>query len=158
MQVNIKNKGFTLLEVLLVIALIGILIGTILVSVNPNRQLAQARNLTRKSDITDIYNALEAYSVKNSANIVNTITTSYQEICDTGTRSTTNSLPSATYCDNKIDLRLLVPTYITSIPKDSRATGVANTGYEVAKTNTNQISIKAKNPELGESIVINPIN
>jgi prepilin-type N-terminal cleavage/methylation domain-containing protein len=156
MQVRNK-KGFTLLEVLLVIALIGILIGTILVSVNPNRQLGQARNLTRKSDITTIYNALEYHSVKNRGVILNTITTSYQEICDTGTRKSTDALPSATYCDGKINLSLLVPTYINSIPKDSLSKVTSSTGYEVAKTSNNQISVRAKNPELGEIIAINPI-
>jgi prepilin-type N-terminal cleavage/methylation domain-containing protein len=154
----IKNKGFTLIEVLLVITLISILIGILLFSINPNRQLGQARNLTRKSDITTIYNALQYQRVKNRGVILNTITTSYQEICDTGTRMSTDALPTATYCNGKIDLRSLIPTYINSIPKDTQATGTGNTGYEVAKTSTNLISIRAKNSELGESIVINPLN
>lgn len=152
------NKGFTLIEVILVITLIGILVGIVLISINPNTQLGQARNLIRKSHITDIYDALEVYNSKNSENNINSITTSYQEICDTGTRTINDSLPSSDYCAGKLDLRILVPNYIASIPKDNQVTGTGNTGYEVAKTSTNQISMRVKNPELGEIIAINPLN
>jgi prepilin-type N-terminal cleavage/methylation domain-containing protein len=48
------NKGFTLLEILLVITAIGILASTLLVAINPNRQTNQARNLVRNVDINNI--------------------------------------------------------------------------------------------------------
>ena len=124
-----NKKGFTLLEILLVIALIGVLIAVTLVAINPNRQLAQARNLGRREDITNIYNAIEQYTIKNKGILPNSITTTYVEICDTGIRSSTDALPSVNYCDGKVDLRVLVPKYISSIPKDSQVTLSSSTGY-----------------------------
>lgn len=150
-----KNKGFTLLEILLVITLIGILMSIALVAINPNRQLAQARNIGRNVDINNINNALELYKIKNRGVLISKVTGQYQEICDTGTKSLEDSLPSNDYCTGRLDLRDLVPTYITSIPRDNPAS-TGSTGYEVAKDNKNQISIRAKNAELGEVVAINP--
>jgi|GEM_PF-1986043 prepilin-type N-terminal cleavage/methylation domain-containing protein len=157
MKITNKNKGFTILEIMLVITLMGILIGISIVLLRPNERVAATRNIVRKTDISNIYKALEYYKVKNKGIVLNTITTNYQEICDTGTLSSTDALPNANYCNGKLDLRVLVPTYIKSIPKDSQATDTASTGYELAKTSTNQVSIMAVNSELGQVIATNPI-
>jgi len=57
-----KNlKAFTLIELLIVIAIIGILAGAILVAANPAKRLKQARDSQRKTDINSIANALVSY-------------------------------------------------------------------------------------------------
>jgi len=107
MQIRYKYKGFTLLEILLIITLIGILSGIALIAINPNRQLGQVRDLGRQDDITEIQQALEMYATRNSGEYPAGLADGpYREIC--GDVATANC----------VDLSVLVPNYLTSIPKD----------------------------------------
>jgi prepilin-type N-terminal cleavage/methylation domain-containing protein len=57
----IQNTGFTLIELLVVIAILGVLAGSILVAINPIEQLARSRDAARKSTISQLGNAVQAY-------------------------------------------------------------------------------------------------
>ena len=137
---NITKKGFTLLEILLVIALLGILASIVLIAINPNRQLATGRNVVRLSAINTINNAVSEYTIKNRGAYPAGITTgAYQDICPVGVTS------------GCVDLSVLVPTYLAEIPLD------ANGGnYQIAINPSNgQISLRAPNSELGVTIALN---
>lgn len=58
-----KQKGFTLLEILLVIAAIGVLAAIVIVAINPTRQLNQVRDADRDSSSNTIANALNQYLI-----------------------------------------------------------------------------------------------
>lgn len=62
-----KNKswGFTLVEILVVVSLIGILITASIVLLNPAKQLAKSNDAKRKSDLRTIQSALEQYRADN---------------------------------------------------------------------------------------------
>src|SRR3989344_4950771 len=61
------RRSFTLIELLIVIALLGILSTSVLVAVNPTKRASQARDAQRKTQLSQIKNALEAYlAVKGS--------------------------------------------------------------------------------------------
>lgn len=61
------HSGFTLLEVLLAVAMIGVLAGIVISAVNPVRQLADARDAQRRNDVEAIANAIVQYEVKNGS-------------------------------------------------------------------------------------------
>ncbi len=81
-----RKQAFTLIELLIVIALLTSLAGAVLVAVNPAKRLKQARDSQRKTDINSIANALVAYQ---------TITGYYpgETFCDTSISSDGGACP-----------------------------------------------------------------
>ena len=133
-----ENGGFTLLEMLLVVAIIAILAGIVIVAINPSRQLGKTRDAQRESDISAIYSALQQYYVDHGSYpsaISSQINLGIKEICWTTTATTTSSNPG---CVNTIDLSSLVPTYLQAIPNDPlTATTSSGTGYYVGTASVN---------------------
>ncbi len=119
------TKAFTLLEMLLVVAIIAILAGIVIVAINPGRQLAQARNAQRQNDLRAIHSAVNQYYIDNfgwPGALGQTFVLT--EICD--------EVGEPTGC---LDLSALIPTYISAIPRDPQA--LSGTGYQIA-LNSNQ--------------------
>lgn len=63
---NSALSGFVLVEMLLVIAIVGILSTLVLMAINPAARLAEAANGQRQNDLSLIRNALENYATANS--------------------------------------------------------------------------------------------
>ena len=143
----LKNrKGFTLLEILLVVAAIAILAGIVILALNPGKQLADTRNAQRQADVNTILNGVYQYSIDNNGNLPSTITVTATAICQTGAAS----------CAGLIDLGTLTATgtYLVSIPVDP-STGAGNTtDYTIVQDANGRVTVAAPNAEQGAVISV----
>jgi len=142
------QKGFTLIEILLVIVLIGILIAIGLVSFNSEARFIDARNDIRKTHMQTLESAITQYKLREGKYPTG-LSRNYQEICD----------PEATGCTGFFDLEFLVPNYLQSIPQDPNDTdATGGTGYSIAvDATTNIVSVRLKE-SLREGGVIIAVN
>ena len=148
-NIKLRQSGFTLIEILLVVAIIAILAGIVIIAINPNKQLGDSRNAQRSSDVTTILNSVYQYAIDNG-DIPSAITTTATEICATGAAS----------CTGLIDLTVLTTSgeYLTSMPEDPQCSTVCATdgvGYEISETGASgRVTVSAPYAEQGATISV----
>lgn len=140
-----SKKGFTLIEILLVVAIIAILAGIVIIAVNPSKQLADSRNAQRRSDITTILNAAYQYTIDNNGTLPATITTTPTAVCTTGGT-----------CTGLIDLSVLTASekYIVSMPKDPSTSTANSTFYNISKSANGRVTVASPSAENGVIITV----
>ena len=145
--VRLKNKqqGFTLIEVLLVVAIIAILAGIVILAINPNKQLGDTRNSQRQADVNTILNAAYQYSIDNQGNIPTSITTTATDICATGASPCTGADLSVLTTDGK---------YLVAIPKDPRTGSATSSGYSISQNASGRITVAAPGAEQSKTISV----
>lgn len=147
-----QSKGFTLLEILLVVAAIAILAGIVIIAVNPTKQLGDTRNAQRRVDVNTILNAAYQYSIDNNGTLPSSIPTSVtcatpatNEICKTGGT-----------CTGLVDLGILTTDqkYVVSLPFDPTGSSTNGTGYFIAKSSNGRITVCAPSAEQSATIIV----
>ena len=126
------KKGFTLIEVLVVIGIIAILAAVVLVAVNPARQFKLARDSQRTSNVSSLLNAVHQNIAEHKGIFY----------CN-GEAKSLPSIPTVVRSDPDPDYvgdiaACVVPDYISALPFDPSLAGAHfrdvtdyNTGYEL---------------------------
>lgn len=162
---NRKEKGFTLIELILVIAIIAILAAAVFVALDPARRLHESRNARRYSDVTNLLDAVVKYQVDNAGNHYDVIdaaatnalasgefaqigtTVDRTECRDASAAYTT----AATLCgatagagaaqDDCVDLSGIGSNYMASIPADPNSGTDLLTRYYISRDANGAITI-----------------
>ena len=147
MRKILNKKGFTLVEVLLVVVIIAILAAIVIVAINPARQIAQANNTQRSSDVKTVLNAVHEYAIDNRG-VLPTAITATATVVGSG-------VGQINICT------LLVPTYVAEMPFDPTATGAGytdcttyDTGYTIMTDTNNRVTVAAPGAELSATISV----
>ncbi len=147
-----NKKGFTIIELLVVIGIIAILAAVVIVALNPARQFAQARNTQRQSNITTILNSIGQNMADNKGIFT----------CAAGALPTTTTMKMASGAGNYDVAGCISPAYVASVPFDPSATGAHytsnsdyDTGYFVlVSSSTSRVTVSAPSAELNEVISV----
>lgn len=145
MKINkINNKGFTLIEILVVIGIIGILATVVLVAVNPNRQFKQARDSQRVANVNTILNALGQNIADHEGNLV---------CAGTKVELATDTVFSLNSDGGVNDFNIadcLIPDYISKLPYDPKSENAHfvdnddfDTSYTLTKDSNNRFVVTA---------------
>ncbi len=133
--------GFTLIEILVVVAIIALLATSVFVVLDPVTRFADARNSRRWNDVNSILTASHQYIVDKAGTL------------PTGLSSDTPRTEIGT-CASCIDLATPLSPFLAEIPQDPQHGDATNTGYFVTVDSNNIITISAENAENEEAIQV----
>jgi len=146
------KKGFTLIELVVVIGILAVLLTIVLIAINPARQFAQANDAKRRSDVNAILNAVTQYAADKKGDLPGG---TYIPTTPTAAKEITGDTDGLAFCN------LLVPTYISALPKDPSGAddqtlciaGFA-TGYKIIQDTNGRVTVSATAETPGVTISV----
>jgi prepilin-type N-terminal cleavage/methylation domain-containing protein len=145
-----NRKAFTLVELIIVIAIIAILAAAIFVAIDPARRLHEARNARRSSDVATILDAVKMYQLDNEGEHYVKIENAQEDhyyiigqealMCDS---SCTAIGDAAIAC---IDIRDMGANYLDTVPMDPKIGTPERTWYYLMKGSNGAITTGACEP------------
>lgn len=145
------RAGFTLIELIIVVAIIAIVAATIFIALDPAKQLHTARNSTRWADITSILDGIKKYQFENDGALppIDGSPGSVQIVgSNVGTCGTvTCGVHTVASAGCALDLSAQLRPYMKKLPSDPKTGTDRNSRYYVNKDEYGLISVGACDSE-----------
>lgn len=147
-----KDSGFSMIEFLVVVAVLGIFVSVILIVINPNRQISQFSNAARRTDTGLLLDSISQFAVDHKGKLPANMPTKGSAPVEIK-----KTPGGADICAD------IVPTYISQLPTDPtlNAPSVGDcssayaTGYTVAVDAKGKVTVAAPDAEaFGGSIPV----
>lgn len=149
------GRGFTLVEIILVVAAISILAGVVIVAINPARQMAESRNSVRRADVGVIWSAVHQYALDHNGELPSAIPQGdiFSDCLDSPT-SQAFGICRTDSCEVVLSELLEDSRYLIEIPVDPSAGTEEYSGYSIVKDvdHNGRIVVCAPGAENGETI------
>jgi type IV pilus assembly protein PilA len=132
-QTHAGGEGFTLVELLIAIGIIGILVSVVLVAINPSKQLNDARNAERAVHVNQLEKATMQY----------VLSTTHEPVAGipTGAANAAKICRAGIAVSGCVNVDTLVPTTVVAIPLDPTETDTNVTGYRIYKDQSSRIHV-----------------
>jgi prepilin-type N-terminal cleavage/methylation domain-containing protein len=149
------ERGFTILELVLSIAILAVLLAVVVILIDPPKQFAKAHNGARETHLGTIAGAIFENISDNKGSFG----------CTAGPLPTSTmfmATPTATSTDRYDIAPCLVPAYLSNLPYDPTAAGAHyasttdyDSGYTIVRNeDTGQVTLDAPGAALGAVISI----
>ena len=140
MNILQRKRGFTLIEILLVMAIMAILAAIVIVAINPAKQFGEAQNVQRQSDVRAILDAVLQYSLDNDG--------AYPSGIPVGSTCASNGTPicmTDTVCEGvSLDVLVSGRVYLTELPSDPTEADTSVTGYSIMQNSYGRVGVCAQ--------------
>lgn len=148
-----RYEGFSLIEILVVVALIIILATITIVAINPGKNFRDTRNAQRSSDVNALLSAVTQYTTDGNA-----LPTGIAACTETGDDAWKEGTAIRTDATGGVNLSFLTTgenDYMVSIPKDPQVDteDAGATGYVICSIGT-RVQIAAPMAEDEKVIVV----
>ena len=149
------RRGFTLIELIIVVAIIAIIAAAVFTALDPAKRLHASRNGRRWSDVTAVLGAIKTYQTDNGGSLPSSIDTASGSVQFLGTSvGTCGSLTcvgqTVVSSSCGADFTSTLRPYLKSIPTDPSTGNASNTRYYVNQDAYGIVSVGACDAE-GES-------
>jgi type IV pilus assembly protein PilA len=136
-------KGFTLIEILLVIGIIAVLATVVVVALDPAKRFADARDARRLSDMQSILSAVQQYIVDNKGQLPYSLDTTEKQLgtgvtgCEMAYGICSVNVP---YC---LDLSGPLVKYLKTLPYDPANGSSERTHYSIQVDSNNIVTVRS---------------